>query len=74
LNGEYCGAQHCITCADEGRPMTVVRVDERRDLALCADKEGRRTTVEISLIESVAPGTQLLVHAGTAIATLGGTA
>ena len=28
---------HCITCSDEGVPMRVLRIDERRDLALCED-------------------------------------
>jgi hydrogenase maturation factor len=74
MSSEYCGSDHCITCADEGLPMTVVRVDERRGLALCADEDGRRTTVEVGLIEAVAPGAQILVHAGTAIAALGGAA
>ena len=37
-------------------------------LALCADEEGTRHTVEIALVPPVAVGDQLLVHAGTAIA------
>jgi hydrogenase maturation factor len=59
---------HCITCGDEAVPLTVVEVDERRDLALCRNAEGERTTVEIALVAPVAPGDELLVHAGTAIA------
>jgi len=65
-----CGADHCITCGDEGIPMTVLRVDERRGLALCATEAGERQTVETALIEPVAAGDMLLVHAGTAIAAL----
>jgi hydrogenase assembly chaperone HypC/HupF len=65
-----CGLDHCITCADEGIPMTVLRVDERRGLALCAGEDGARQSVETALVESVAPGDRLLVHAGTAIAAL----
>ena len=64
-------AQHCITCGDDGVPMTVVEVDARRGLALCADDGGGASTVEIALVEMVAPGDRLLVHAGTAIAALG---
>jgi hydrogenase assembly chaperone HypC/HupF len=58
---------HCITCADEGVPMTVVRVDVERMLALCEDDAGARSTVEIALVEPVEPGDVLLVHAGTAL-------
>ncbi|MDQ2894493.1 MAG: HypC/HybG/HupF family hydrogenase formation chaperone [Actinomycetota bacterium] len=65
-----CGSQHCITCGDDGVPMIVVAVDEDRGLALCADEADRRESVEIALVAPVAPGDQLLVHAGTAIATL----
>jgi hypothetical protein len=48
--------------------MWVLRVDEDRGLALCADAADRRETVEIALVAPVAPGDALLVHAGTAIA------
>jgi hydrogenase maturation factor len=48
--------------------MTVVRVDVERGLALCAGEDDRRASVETALVEPVAPGDQLLVHAGTAIA------
>lgn len=63
-------AHHCITCADEGVPMTVLAVDARRGLALCADAEDAHSTVETALIDSVKPGDTLLVHAATAIAAL----
>jgi hydrogenase maturation factor len=58
----------CITCGDEAIPMEVLAVDAERGLALCADAEGRRGSVETALVESVAAGDRLLVHAGTAIA------
>ena len=70
LAGEACGAQHCITCGDDGVPMTVVRVDESRGLALCEPADGTRATVEIALIEAVVPGDTVLVHAGTALTRL----
>ena len=35
--------------------MRVVGIDATRALALCADAEGARTTVEIALVEPVAP-------------------
>jgi hydrogenase maturation factor len=65
-----CDSRHCITCGDDGDPMIVVRVDGERGLALCAAHDGRRSTVEIALVEPVAAGELLLVHAGTAIARL----
>jgi hydrogenase expression/formation protein HypC len=70
LSGQACGSQHCITCGDDGVPMTVVRVDAVRALALCADDDGRRETVEVALVDAVAPGDRLLVHAGTALTHL----
>jgi hydrogenase maturation factor len=49
--------------------MRVVRIDADRELALCeADEAGERATVEIALVQPVADGDRLLVHAGTAIA------
>jgi hydrogenase assembly chaperone HypC/HupF len=63
-----CDAEHCITCGDDGVPMTVVAVDAERALALCEDDGGRRSSVEIALVDPVAPGDTVLVHAGTAIA------
>jgi hydrogenase maturation factor len=50
--------------------MTVVRVDRGRGLALCADDDGVKASVETALVEPVAPGDTLLVHAGTALARL----
>jgi hydrogenase maturation factor len=56
----------CITCGDVAVEMTVMRVDVRRGLALC-EAGGEKETVEIELVGDVAPGDELLVHAGTAI-------
>ena len=64
--------EHCITCSDEGVPMVVVRTDEPRGLALCVDGDGVRHTVESALIERLAIGDALLVHAGVAIARSAG--
>jgi hydrogenase maturation factor len=61
-------ATHCITCGDEAVPLTVVKIDAARELALCENADGERTTVEIALVAPVTPGDELLVHAGTAIA------
>jgi hypothetical protein len=65
-----CTSEHCITCGDDGDPMTVVRNDESRGLALCQGENQQRHTVETGLVSPVAPGQRLLVHAGTAIARL----
>jgi hydrogenase assembly chaperone HypC/HupF len=67
-------SDHCITCGDDGIPMRVVRVDSDRVLALCEDEAGARSTVETALVDPVAPGDTLLVHAGTALTRLEGAA
>ena len=63
-----CTDEHCVTCGDVAEPMTVLRIDADRELALCADKAGDHHTVEIALVLPVESGDELLVHAGTAIA------
>jgi hydrogenase maturation factor len=66
-----CDPEHgCITCGDQAVAMRVLRVDELRVLALCEDEDGERSSVEIGLVDPVAPGDELLVHAGTAIQVL----
>ncbi len=60
-------ATGCITCGDEAIPMEVLDVDSDRGLALCADADAARSTVETALVEPVRRGDRLLVHAGTAI-------
>ncbi len=68
-----CDAEHhCITCGDDGVPMRVVAVDAGRGLALCQESNGARQSVETALVEPVALGDTLLVHAGTALTTLEG--
>jgi len=58
----------CITCGDEAIRMKVVSIDADRELALCSQEGGKRSSVEIALVQPVAEGDVLLVHAGTAIA------
>jgi hydrogenase maturation factor len=62
-----CGSDHCITCADDGTPMRVLRT--RDDLALCEDESGNHHTVELALVDAEA-GDRVLVHAGVALVTL----
>jgi hydrogenase maturation factor len=65
-----CGSEHCVTCGDDGVPMRVLRLDDARGLALCADDAGAHHTVETELVAPVAPGDELLVHAGVALVAL----
>ncbi len=67
-----CGSEHCITCGDEGVEMTVLARDAGPGLAWCtADETGAEPElVEVSLVDAAAPGDRILVHAGTAIASL----
>ena len=65
-----CDERRCITCGDDGIPMTVLRVDPGRGLALCTTEDEQRASIEIALVEPVVPGDRLLVHAGTAIARM----
>ncbi len=62
-----CTSETCITCGDVAVAMRVIEVDEERCLALCESAAGARSTVEIALVDA-APGDEVLVHAGTAIA------
>jgi hydrogenase maturation factor len=68
--GARCGAEHCVTCSDEGLAMRVLWVDDERGLALCAADDGEQATVEIALLEGVAVGDLVLVHADVALVAL----
>jgi hydrogenase maturation factor len=69
-----CDADHCITCADEGVPMTVERVNPDEGLAVCRPEGRSPTTVEIDLVSPVELGDRVLVHAGVALIRLEETA
>ncbi len=58
---------HCITCADEALQVRVLFVDDENGLAQVA-LNGEEEEIDISLVESIAPGDVLLVHGGVAIA------
>ena len=62
--------QGCITCGDVAVSMFVEKVDVERGLALCADADGAKQTVEIALVAEVEIGDPLLVHAGVALTRL----
>ena len=57
----------CITCGDTAVRMRVLAVDAARGLAVCVDADGRRETVDLGIVDAVAPGDTLLVHAGAAL-------
>ncbi|HEX5385339.1 MAG TPA: HypC/HybG/HupF family hydrogenase formation chaperone [Gemmatimonadales bacterium] len=63
---------HCTTCADEGTPMRVVRMDADNALAVGVDSEGREAEIQLNLVGAAAPGQLLLVHAGVALLRLDG--
>jgi hydrogenase expression/formation protein HypC len=65
-----CEGDHCITCSDEGVAMRVIAIDDDRCLALCADAEGGRHTVETALVAPVGTDDDVLVHAGVALVRL----
>lgn len=61
----------CITCSDEGVLVRVVGSGSD-GLIRCADASGRLAEVDADLIDGVAQGDVLLVHAGVALVRLGG--
>jgi hydrogenase maturation factor len=61
----------CITCSDEGLPMRVRALADDSGQALCVDEDGADQSVAVDLLESVAVGDDILVHAGVAIAHMG---
>ncbi|HEX2046704.1 MAG TPA: HypC/HybG/HupF family hydrogenase formation chaperone [Acidimicrobiales bacterium] len=59
-----CTDEVCITCSDEGRPAEIVTVDGDEALVRTPDGQER---IDVSLIDTPAPGDLVLVHAGFAI-------
>jgi hydrogenase maturation factor len=64
-----CDDAVCITCSDEGHVAEVQSVADEAMVEVIV--QGRRETVDASLVDPVAPGDLLLVHAGVALTTLG---
>jgi hydrogenase maturation factor len=65
-----CTDEVCITCSDEGKVAEVRSVPSGGGLVEVV-VNGRPETVDTTLIDPVAPGDLLLVHAGVALTTLG---
>jgi hydrogenase maturation factor len=65
---EACDARTgCITCGDQGVPMRVLALTP--DGAVCVEDDGtRHESIAVDLVEPVALGDRVLVHAGVAIA------
>ena len=68
LRPDTCDEEVCITCSDEGRTAEVVSVDDGGE-ALVRTAEGRER-IDTTLIDVPRPGDLVLVHAGSAIASL----
>ncbi len=60
----------CITCSDVALPATVLRIDQASGLAMVTIEETTEE-IDITLVDTVAPGDVVLVHGGVAIALLG---
>jgi hydrogenase maturation factor len=60
----------CITCSDEAHPMRVLSADEATALAWCAGEDGLPGEVDVGLVDPVAAGDVVLVHAGVALTRL----
>jgi hydrogenase maturation factor len=58
---------HCITCSDEALQVRVLHVDQENEIAQVTINDTSEE-IDITLVESVAPGDVLLVHGGVAIA------
>lgn len=58
----------CITCGDVAVALTVVEVGEYD--ARCRDDTGRTELVATELVDRLAPGDQVLVHARVALEKL----
>lgn len=65
-----CDEEVCITCSDEGRVAEVQTVDLFGNAEVVVG--GEAGSVDVSLVDEVAPGDLLLVHAGVALTTLQG--
>ncbi len=68
LQPQVCEEEVCITCSDEGRVAEVISVDDLGE-ALVRTAEGRER-IDVSLIDPPRTNDLVLVHAGSAIASL----
>jgi hydrogenase maturation factor len=64
-----CADDVCITCSDEGRVAEVRSIGQDGSVEVLV--QGVTETIDASLIDPVAPGDLLLVHAGVALTAIG---
>jgi len=70
LDSMHCGLnseKHCVTCSDEVQLANVLQINQEEQYALVMI-EDTIEEVDISLVETISPGDQLLIHGGVAIA------
>jgi hydrogenase expression/formation protein HypC len=67
---EVCADEVCVTCSDTAVPVTVVRLLEDDLAVVRTDRDGLEE-VSVALVRARV-GDTILVHAGEAIAVLGG--
>jgi len=70
MNVPECHDDVCITCSDSAVPVTVLRLLDD-ELAVVRTEAGTEEEVSVALVLA-RPGDTILVHAGEAIAMLGG--
>jgi hydrogenase maturation factor len=63
-----CTDEVCITCSDEGRVAEVRAVHGRGEVGVIVD--GVAEIIDATLVEPVAPGDLVLIHAGVALTAL----
>lgn len=71
---EECRGDVCITCSDQAVPVTILRLLDDGLAVVCAGMAGGNPVEEeisVALVEA-GIGDTVLVHAGEAIAVLGG--
>lgn len=66
LNCETDLEGHCATCGDEAQRVRVLSISQMTGTAL-VEMADTIEEVDVSLVDEVAPGDLLLVHAGVAI-------
>jgi hydrogenase maturation factor len=63
-----CDGPVCLTCSDQADRLIVLATDGVE--AEVADGAGQRSRVDVSLVDPLRPGDEVLVHAGVAIAAI----
>jgi hydrogenase maturation factor len=63
-----CVGPVCITCSDQGEPASVLATDGVE--AQVRLEDGAERTVDVTLVDPLEAGDEVLLHAGIAIARL----